>query len=326
MEKSKTLLTCLKCGNQFKRYRSAAKYKKTFCSYVCFQEHRISQTLNHDFFAKVDSEAKAYWLGFVYADGSLSHGRCKQRSISIDLSSKDSKHLLKLANIFGLTIRTYEGQFQNKTFEHSVLTITSSQMWNDLNNKGCCPRKTYNATARILSCVSDNCASHFVRGYFDGDGGISINIKTGGCSLHLIGTLDFITAIRDVICDHAKVKKVKPFARKHTQVAYTLEWSGIQQLVAIRTFLYKDASIFLERKKDQLDQIENRFNKSKMAMFSKYRGVYKSKNGKFYSSIFHHGKSHYLGTFSEEPDAAKAYDRAIMVYKKPMYRLNFPIE
>ena len=29
-------------------------------------------TLNEDFFSEIDNEIKAYWLGFIYADGNIS--------------------------------------------------------------------------------------------------------------------------------------------------------------------------------------------------------------------------------------------------------------
>lgn len=57
--------------------------------------------VNHDYFEKIDSEEKAYWLGFIAADGYVNKANC----VGVTLASKDHAHLLKLAKA---TESTYE--------------------------------------------------------------------------------------------------------------------------------------------------------------------------------------------------------------------------
>ena len=56
---------------------------------------------------------------------------------------------------------------------------------------------------------------------------------------------------------------------------------------------------------------------------SGYRGVYKMKK-KFQAKINVHNKTIYLGAFSTPKEAAVAFDEAVIEYKLPSYKLNFP--
>jgi hypothetical protein len=58
---------------------------------------------------------------------------------------------------------------------------------------------------------------------------------------------------------------------------------------------------------------------------STYKGVYYHKRDKlFYAQISHKGKRYHLGTFKEEKDAAKAYDKKASKLFKNFATLNFP--
>lgn len=56
---------------------------------------------------------------------------------------------------------------------------------------------------------------------------------------------------------------------------------------------------------------------------SGYRGVYKMKK-KFQAKINVHNKTKYLGAFSTPKEAAVAFDEAVIEFKLPSYKLNFP--
>lgn len=51
--------------------------------------------VDHGYFNTIDSEEKAYWLGFLYADGYVSK-RAKQKLVGCALQKSDSPHLDKL--------------------------------------------------------------------------------------------------------------------------------------------------------------------------------------------------------------------------------------
>ena len=60
----------------------------------------------------------------------------------------------------------------------------------------------------------------------------------------------------------------------------------------------------------------------------KYKGVIKTKSGRFQAQIKIDGKSKYLGIFTRARDAAMAYDKAIVKYHQPRIKFNFgmPLE
>jgi DNA-binding transcriptional regulator WhiA len=84
---------------------------------------------NREFFDIIDTQEKAYWLGFFYADGSLwKNGK----QLSILLSQNDIEHLQKFAAIFELPVKVYylkPDKRTGKTYSHARVLISSKHMW-----------------------------------------------------------------------------------------------------------------------------------------------------------------------------------------------------
>ena len=55
----------------------------------------------------------------------------------------------------------------------------------------------------------------------------------------------------------------------------------------------------------------------------KYKGVQKTKSGRFQAQIKIDGKKHHPGTFDTPKEAAQAYDRAAIQAGRPTSKLNF---
>ncbi len=116
--------------------------------------------INTRYFSSIDSPEKAYWLGFLWADGCISATTGSKR-IVFCLHHRDHQHLEQLVNDLDSTYPVRQrGRF-------SYLEMCSKDMFEDLLNCGVEERKTWGTS---LPIVSDGLASHFIRGLFDGDG------------------------------------------------------------------------------------------------------------------------------------------------------------
>lgn len=132
-------------------------------------EWRKKYVFCDNFFEDIDSETKAYWFGFVLADGCVLLD-CRSPGLVINLQHGDKSHLeLFLEDICSNhSIRLRHNKSRNSV---SVsLAIRSAKIANDLASHGCIPRKTWNPTR--ITGVADHLFVHFARGYFDGNGTI----------------------------------------------------------------------------------------------------------------------------------------------------------
>lgn len=145
---------------------------RTKAALLGFRKQDIS--LNRHYFHNIDNEYKAYWLGFIYADGWISKSKTGSE-LAIELSSLDLKHLEKFKNCIGsnasIKIRNKHLIIaNNKNFsdvETCKIRIYSNQMYNDLYIHGVTNSKTYDSN---YPKVAENLFRHVLRGYFDGDG------------------------------------------------------------------------------------------------------------------------------------------------------------
>ena len=61
---------------------------------------------NYDYFKEIDTEDKSYWLGFLYADGSIHKTK---HTMDLVLSINDKEHLYSFVIVKGLL--QYEQEF-----------------------------------------------------------------------------------------------------------------------------------------------------------------------------------------------------------------------
>ena len=204
---------------------------------------------NEHVFDTIDSEEKAYWLGFIYADGTISSSPLRkdtgvkvQYQFELSLSSKDYNHLLKFADFIN-----YD---RDKVFCDNVrcrLSVYSKHLWNILNCNGCTPQKSL--TLRFPKKeLFDNIflVKHFIRGYFDGDGSITYaNKNHTRPEFHLLGTSQFLTEVKNYL-NIPDVKLAILHPEKQSITKY-IQVTGNKAL-SLCELLYKNSTIYLTRK------------------------------------------------------------------------------
>jgi intein/homing endonuclease len=147
-----------------------------------------------DYFKVIDSEEKAYWLGFIYADGWVNFDEEKRRyDFGLCLASKDYDHLMKFAKAIG-----YKGKIgeikQNlkgydKTYVSNRIDLHSKLFVKNLINHGCIQNKSL--LLKELPKIPSIHLTPFIRGYFDGDG--SVYKARNQYNIEILGTKEFLT-------------------------------------------------------------------------------------------------------------------------------------
>lgn len=190
-------------------------------------------------FKKIDTEEKAYWLGFLYADGYVN----SEKGIELTLKKDDLSHIEKFKNFMKCDNKI---SFREKQQAYRI-SIYSKELSNDLTKLGCFQNKSLDLKFPTKKQVPKKLIHHFMRGYFDGDG--SICFGQGQLRFSVIGTEKFLLEYEKIIL---KVLNRKNSNKWNTEgKAFNIRFGGNVQVSKIYNFLYKDATIYLDRKHDK---------------------------------------------------------------------------
>ena len=196
-------------------------------------------------FDVIDSEEKAYWLGFIYADGyiaSITNAKKKSFRIEVSLNENDKNHLEKLSTFLGISkeVKIYKTNYPRKN--RARLFFNNKIIWNKLNNLGCKPNKSLTLEFPNINIFSNiYLIKHFIRGYVDGDGCIYIGKDYN--SLKITGTYNFLNNIQL----NLPLENINKIWKKKNANVFDLTFNNKRGLY-ILNYLYKDATIFLDRK------------------------------------------------------------------------------
>ena len=193
---------------------------------------------NRDFFSTIDTEEKAYWLGFISADGNVSK---TMKNMRINLNIKDKAHLEKFRESISGN-QPIKESIREKN--HSVyIDMNSKKICSDLQKYGVTPNKSLTLNVHF-DLIPQQLIHHFIRGYFDGDG--SINLYTRPPYFYEEWELSFIST-----------EKMLLFFQKQFGISHKLYSCGKNYRFGYRSkkdiesaihYMYDDATIFLDRK------------------------------------------------------------------------------
>ena len=120
----------------------------------------------YKYFEKINTLEKAYWLGFIFADGHISKNMDRFR---IRLSKKDKIHLEKICNILRISSKNIKEEISKETNkEYSRLTIYNKKLIRDLLFHKVVPAKT--KIIELPELGNRELYLAFLLGYYDGDG------------------------------------------------------------------------------------------------------------------------------------------------------------
>lgn len=194
-------------------------------------------SLDEDYFNTIDNQEKAYWYGFLWADGCVQERKQKNHIwhiLTIALAIKDIEILQKFADC----IKTDKPIFHDD--KKCIIDICSDKIFIALNKLNIVPRKTYKD---LIPNISENFTKHFIRGILDGDGYISANPR---CRLEIAGNKAACEWINNVIYNNTQ--ELGHIYPTHSKYCYRYVIENRLKTLKILDWLYSDALIYLERK------------------------------------------------------------------------------
>lgn len=218
------------------------------------KESRKSYKYNENYFENIDTSEKAYWLGFIYADGFIT--RKTNGSAVFGLTLAEEEPLIKLNQCLesNKPIGKYRkvNSYNSNSIEYK-LAFCSNKMVSDLEKYGCVERKTFKLKFPNLN---ENLISHFIRGYFDGDGSVFLHIQKANNTEYIMlgvticGIKSFLDDLSKYIGFENCVYKDK---RKKTD-CYSIKLASNIRCLKLYHYLYSNAgNMYLSRKKDKFD-------------------------------------------------------------------------
>ncbi len=211
---------------------------------------------NFNYFKNINTPEKAYWLGFIYADGCLYKRDNHEGLLSITLKSTEDNILIMFKNDIESENPILYGKCkkdENKYTEYTNLAIVSDILFNDLYNLGCKPGKTYNLEK--LPNIDNLLLPHFIRGFFDGDGSIyKIKNKYIRYGFSIVGTSNFINNLNNYLSNELSIK-FGLYKDKRSKDLYSMRTTKRKELIKLYNYLYNNATRYLKRKKDIFENL-----------------------------------------------------------------------
>ena len=261
---------CLNCGNEcIIENRKLTLSGKGVSSCGCLSKFNGWKEKDENYFSKIDTPNKAYFLGFIAADGSVYISSTRSfysltiriKSIDIDILEK-----FKLELKSNIDITTDEEtvklpkNYGYKKIEESKIAIASKKMVEDLGQYGIIPNKTKKLKINWEKIPSEYLRD-FIRGFLDGDGCYSYS-KTKSNRIRpsiTVGSCPYL------INDLKKILNTNNFNHWHideeTEDFYVLRNGSKYEIIKVFDYLYKDSEIYLDRKYNKMCEIRNLIEK-----------------------------------------------------------------
>ena len=204
--------------------------------------------LNDSYFEEIDSEHKAYWLGFIMADGCIvrTEKNGPYNRFEFNLKPEDRILLERFQEDLESNYKIKEIEKRNKkrNFDSVVcnLRINSRKLVDSLIKNEIAPNKTGREV--LPSTIPNNLIRHFIRGYFDGDGSITINKTFRICSSSRM----ILDSINEYFKNELDIEFNIYSDESYKEPFFTIDSNNRKKNKIALDHLYEDATVFLDRK------------------------------------------------------------------------------
>ncbi len=193
-----------------------------------------------NYFDVIDTEEKAYFLGWIIADGNISIYN-NQYSLKLHIAYIDKEIIDKFLQAIHSTNKTKEKEGLHNSY---YVSLTSKHMCKTLMSYGILPQKSGKEV--FPKEIPEHLIRHLIRGIFDGDGITDIVRNRSG----FVGSKNIITNILQIL-NKNEIKVIQN--KKNNNIYYFLGGKKFSRYLF--EFMYSDATIWLSRKKERLHKI-----------------------------------------------------------------------
>ena len=224
---------------------------------------RFTYHFNEHYFDVIDSEDKAYILGMLWADG---HNRVSNGSIILSLQ-EDDVELLEKINSFTENerpLRIQKLSLKNPNFKDQYrLILQSKYTSNILESYGMVQSKSL--VLEFPRCINRNLYSHFIRGYFDGDGCLTLSNNNRSGAISMIGTRMLLNVVAEIIRDNVGVDVAITRDGRAKEPICELRCRTRDYVKKILDWMYADSTLYMKRKYDKYQLFLQNINNSDVA-------------------------------------------------------------
>ena len=244
-------------------YKELSSYLQRSKSAIDLKINRLGlikskYTYNKDFFENIDTEEKAYWLGFMFADGYIvnNENRYGEDEFGLTLAEDSLDSIKKFKKSLRATNPIRYDKSKEKGQTSVKLVLRSQKTVNDLIDKGCVKQKSL--ILQPPKKVPEKLLSHFIRGFFDGDGSLMKYNYNNYTSYQIEFTTTYEMAIwlREIFG--------KGDVRKEKRRDFTWYYSigGNRQVLDICHYMYDEATIWMDKKYARYQELLAKYNES----------------------------------------------------------------
>lgn len=227
-------------------------------------------SFNEHYFDVIDDEHKAYWIGFIWADGYMAiRNRNNHTSyeFKLALADHDYRHIEKFNDDIegSYEVKHYGcNGFAGKSKAMEARILITNQYFGKLlvNDYGIIPNRT--DCSGLLSHIPSHLMKHFIRGLIDADGSFCHYVveetnKYGTyiiqkCVVDVGGQPDLLKEIEQHLINNNIVNDFdRKIHKRHEgdekDGSYrNLKFCGRNQAMTLLHYIYDDATIYLDRK------------------------------------------------------------------------------
>lgn len=219
--------------------------------------------IDENYFETINTEHKAYWLGFIMADGYMYQKPNGFYEFNIKIKSTDYELIKNFAEDISFDVSKIKIQqkYRKDTLTEGCCLRTANQIFcKNLLDKGIIPRKS---GQEYIPEISNDLIPHFIRGFWDGDGSIlfypeqKCNPKIATCCSMSFKIIEQINSFFEKNNIHFE----KGEQKTKNEILYILRSQNYNNVCKFINLIYQDATIYLERKFNTAQQILEYYSK-----------------------------------------------------------------